>query len=66
MNAYRQFLGVVTLGILSGLTLPVGGAQGSYKLLKEIPIGGDGGLGLPGGGPGRRAGSTSATPRRWW
>ena len=34
---------MVTLGILSSLTLPVGAAQGSYKLLKEIPVGGEGG-----------------------
>ena len=43
MKSYRQFLGAVTLGILSALPLPVGGAQGSYKLLKEIPVGGEGG-----------------------
>jgi YVTN family beta-propeller protein len=43
MKAYHQLLVVVTLGILSSLTLPLAGAQGSYKLLKEIPVGGDGG-----------------------
>ena len=43
MKTSFRFLGVVTLGILGSLTLPVSGAQGSYKLLKEIPVGGEGG-----------------------
>jgi DNA-binding beta-propeller fold protein YncE len=42
MKTYRRFLGAAALGILGILTLPVGAAQGSYKLLKEIPVGGDG------------------------
>jgi len=42
MRTYCRLLGAVTLAALSGLTLPVGGAQGSYKLLKEIPVGGEG------------------------
>jgi DNA-binding beta-propeller fold protein YncE len=43
MKTHCRFLGVVALGFLSVLTLPVGGAESSYKLLKEIPVGGDGG-----------------------
>jgi DNA-binding beta-propeller fold protein YncE len=43
MTTYRRFLGAVVLGILGILTLPACGAQGSYKLLNEIPVGGEGG-----------------------
>ena len=43
MKTYSRLLGAVALGILSILTFPVGGAEGSYKLLKEIPVGGEGG-----------------------
>jgi len=43
MKTSCRFLGVVALGILSALTLPVGGAEGSYKLFKEMPVGGEGG-----------------------
>jgi DNA-binding beta-propeller fold protein YncE len=43
MKTSSRFLGVVALGLLSTLTLPVGRAEGSYKLLKEIPVGGEGG-----------------------
>jgi len=42
MKTYPRFLGVAALGILGMLTLRVGAAPGSYKLLKEIPVGGDG------------------------
>src|SRR5438128_11570164 len=37
---HRQFLGVVALSILGSLS---GRADGPYHLLKEIPVGGEGG-----------------------
>jgi DNA-binding beta-propeller fold protein YncE len=43
MKAYCQFLGVAALGLLSTLTVPNCRAEGVYKLLKEIPVGGEGG-----------------------
>jgi DNA-binding beta-propeller fold protein YncE len=43
MKTYRRFLGAAALGLLGILTLPVGAAQGTYKLHKEIPVSGDGG-----------------------
>jgi DNA-binding beta-propeller fold protein YncE len=43
MKTYRRFLGAAALGILGILALPACGASGSYKLLKEIPVGGEGG-----------------------
>src|ERR1019366_10238592 len=43
MKTYRRFLGGAALGILGILTFPACGAEGSYKLLKEIPVGGEGG-----------------------
>jgi len=43
MKTYRRFLGAAALGILGILTFPACGAEGSYKLLKEIPVGGEGG-----------------------
>lgn len=43
MNTYRRFLGAAALGIVGILALPVCGTAGSYKLLKEIPVGGEGG-----------------------
>jgi DNA-binding beta-propeller fold protein YncE len=43
MKTYCRFLGAVALGILAILALPACGAEGSYKLLKEIPVGGEGG-----------------------
>jgi DNA-binding beta-propeller fold protein YncE len=43
MNTYRRFLGAAAFGILGILALPACGAAGSYKLLKEIPVGGEGG-----------------------
>ncbi len=43
METCRRFIGVTALGILGVLTLPAWGAAGSYKLVKEIPIGGEGG-----------------------
>ena len=43
MKAYCQFLGVTALGLLSPLTVPNCRAEGAYKLLKEIPVGGEGG-----------------------
>jgi DNA-binding beta-propeller fold protein YncE len=43
MKAYHRFLGGAALGLLGILTFPACGAAGSYKLLKEIPVGGEGG-----------------------
>ena len=43
MNPCFRFFGVMTLSVLSSLTLPASGAQGAYKLLKEITVGGEGG-----------------------
>ena len=43
MNTYRRFLGAAALGIAGILALPIYGTAGSYKLLKEIPVGGEGG-----------------------
>jgi hypothetical protein len=43
MKTYRQFLGAAALGILGLMTWPVCGAETSYKFLKEIPVGGEGG-----------------------
>jgi hypothetical protein len=43
MNTSFRYLGGTALGVISILTLPAWGAQGSYKLLKEIPVGGEGG-----------------------
>jgi DNA-binding beta-propeller fold protein YncE len=43
MKTYCRFLGAAALGILAILALPACGAEGSYKLLKEIPVGGEGG-----------------------
>jgi DNA-binding beta-propeller fold protein YncE len=43
MKTYCRFLGVAALGLLGMFTLPASSAQGSYKLLKEIPVGGEGG-----------------------
>ena len=43
MKAYHRFLGVAALGIVGLLALPAWGAAGSYKLLKGIPVGGEGG-----------------------
>lgn len=43
MKTYRRFLGGAALGILGLLALPACGAESSYKLLKEIPVGGEGG-----------------------
>ena len=37
---YRKFLGVVALAIISGISCR---AAGPYHLLKEIPVGGEGG-----------------------
>jgi DNA-binding beta-propeller fold protein YncE len=42
MQTYRRFLGAAALGLSGILTFPVGAAPGSYKLLKEIPVSGDG------------------------
>ena len=43
MKTYSRLLGVAALGLLSTLAVPNGRAQGPYKLLKEILIGGEGG-----------------------
>ncbi len=43
MRTYLRFLGAAAVGILGILALPACGADGSYKLLKEVPIGGEGG-----------------------
>ena len=40
---FRQLIGVLGLSILSGVCLPNCRAAGPYHLLKEIPIGGEGG-----------------------
>jgi DNA-binding beta-propeller fold protein YncE len=43
MKTHSRFLGLIALGILGILSLPVCGAEAAYKLLKEIPVGGEGG-----------------------
>jgi DNA-binding beta-propeller fold protein YncE len=43
MKTHYRILGLAALGLLSTLAIPGYGAEGSYKLIKEIPIGGDGG-----------------------
>jgi DNA-binding beta-propeller fold protein YncE len=43
MKTYCRFLGLAALGLLSTLAAPVHGADTTYKFLKEIPIGGEGG-----------------------
>jgi DNA-binding beta-propeller fold protein YncE len=43
MKTYRRFLGLAALSLLSAVTVPNGRAEGLYKLLKEIPVGGEGG-----------------------
>jgi len=43
MKTYSRFLGLLAIGMLGAAVLPVGAAEVSYKFLKEIPIGGDGG-----------------------
>jgi WD40 repeat protein len=43
MKTYNRFLGLAALGLLSTLVVPTSRAEGPYKLLKEIPVGGDGG-----------------------
>ena len=43
MKIHSRFLSAVTLSVLGFLALPVCGADTTYKLLKEIPIGGEGG-----------------------
>ena len=43
MKSYRRFLGAAALGMVGILALPACGAADLYKLLKEIPVGGEGG-----------------------
>jgi DNA-binding beta-propeller fold protein YncE len=43
MKVYYRFLGLAALGLLSTLAVPSRGADNQYKLLKEIPVGGEGG-----------------------
>jgi DNA-binding beta-propeller fold protein YncE len=43
MKIYSRFIGLAALGLLSTLAVPKCRAEGPYKLLKEIPVGGDGG-----------------------
>jgi YVTN family beta-propeller protein len=43
MNTHARFLGLIALGMLGIAALPVGAAEVSYKLIKEIPVGGEGG-----------------------
>jgi len=43
MKTYGRILGLAALGLLSTLAVPTGRAEGPYKLLKEIPVGGEGG-----------------------
>ena len=40
---YLQFIGAIAFGIASIAAAPLYGADGPYHLLKEIPVGGDGG-----------------------
>jgi len=42
MKTYGRFLGLAALGLLSTLAVPNCRAEGPYKLLKEIPVGGEG------------------------
>src|ERR1039458_4824665 len=43
MKTYSRFPGLAALGLLSTLAAPACRAEGPYKLLKEIKVGGDGG-----------------------
>ena len=43
MKIYYRFLGLAALGLLSTLAVPSRGADNQYKLLKEIPVSGEGG-----------------------
>lgn len=43
MKTYCRFLSLAALGLLSTLAVPSRGADNQYKLLKEIPVGGEGG-----------------------
>src|ERR1019366_7239080 len=43
MKTYCRFLGVAALGLLSTVAVPNSRAESPYKLLKEIPVGGEGG-----------------------
>ncbi|MGD0259051.1 MAG: YncE family protein [Verrucomicrobiota bacterium] len=43
MKTYNRFLGLAALGLLSAVAVPNSCAEGPYKLLKEIPVGGEGG-----------------------
>jgi DNA-binding beta-propeller fold protein YncE len=43
MKTSCRFLGLAALGLLSALTVHNCRAEGPYKLLKEIPVGGEGG-----------------------
>jgi DNA-binding beta-propeller fold protein YncE len=39
----RRFFGILALAILSVVDFPARGAEGPYRFLKEIPVGGEGG-----------------------
>ncbi len=43
MKTYSPLLALAGLSLLSTLAVPTGRAEGPYKFLKEIPIGGGGG-----------------------
>ena len=43
MKTPSRFSGVIALGMFGLLALQAGGAEVNYKLLKEIPVGGEGG-----------------------
>src|SRR5439155_16239856 len=43
MKSYQLLVATVVLGILGLMAMPVCGAEKSYQLLKEIPVGGEGG-----------------------
>ena len=43
MKTYSRLLGLLAVGMLGVSAFPVGAAEVSYKFLKEIPIGGEGG-----------------------
>ena len=43
MKTSFRLLNLIALGVLGIMTLPACGAEAAYRLLKEIPVGGDGG-----------------------
>jgi DNA-binding beta-propeller fold protein YncE len=43
MKTHSRLLNAAAVGVLALMTVPIHGAESSYKLVKEIPIGGEGG-----------------------